>query len=67
MYEREVADRIATKKPAAYGDAVSLVARIERLWPAAGRPDAFGAYVAQLRREHARKRNLMALFARQGW
>lgn len=40
---------------------------VERLYRALGGPEAFTAYVAEVRAEHRRKRNLMALLNGRRW
>lgn len=40
---------------------------VERLYRALGGPEAFTAYVAEVRAEHRRKRNLMAPLDGRRW
>jgi uncharacterized Zn finger protein len=41
--------------------------RVRRLMIAIGMPEAFPPYVAEIRRTHKRKRNLMTLLDQRGW
>lgn len=67
VYEREVFTQIDRKKNDAYRSAVELLARIQRLGDAAGRPERFSDLLERVRREHRAKRNLKALLDKKGW
>jgi uncharacterized Zn finger protein len=58
---------IGAKNNAGSEEAVSLIARIQRLMAAAGEAAAFPAYAAQVRAAHKPKRNLMKLLDQRGW
>lgn len=67
VYEREIERQIDTKTSQGYRAAVDLMARVRRLDERAGRPERFFGFIARVRAEHGRKRNLMALFETKGW
>jgi len=67
IYEREVAALLQPVKSKLYPSAVDLMARIQRLYEAQGRPHGFAAYIARVRAEHGRKSSLMGLMARKRW
>lgn len=67
IWQREVERAIDTKKNPGYQEAVELMARVRRLMTAAGRPDSFAPYAAQVRATHKPKRNLMKLLDKRGW
>ncbi|MBF0182343.1 MAG: hypothetical protein HQM03_20195 [Magnetococcales bacterium] len=50
-----------------YEESVEYLAKIKKLLRTMGKPEDFPAIVADVRNEHRRKRNLMALLDRQKW
>ncbi|MGH8906754.1 MAG: SWIM zinc finger family protein [Egibacteraceae bacterium] len=67
VYAREADALIGTKKARGYRQAVDLIARIERLYGALGRPEEFASYIARVRAEHGRKSSLMTLLRGKRW
>lgn len=67
VYERQIPPLIDRKKNDAYAAAVDLMARVKTLSTDAGDPDRFTRLLADVRRIHKPKRNLMALLNRRGW
>ena len=67
LWQREIEQVIEAKNNHAYTRAVTLIAHVQHLMTAAGRHDDFASYVAQLRRTHKPKRNLMKLFDERSW
>ncbi len=66
VYERAVEDHIDKKNAKAYGEAVKLMARIERLHQAAS-DDAWPPYLADVTTRHRAKRSLIAKIHDKGW
>jgi uncharacterized Zn finger protein len=64
VYVREIAAQIDLKKNDGYRRAVALIDRVRVLHDRLGQPDAFARYLAEIRANHGRKRNLMALIDR---
>jgi uncharacterized Zn finger protein len=67
IYQADVEHTINAKNNDAYRAAVDRLSHIATLMTAAGQPDSFGPYVAEVRRRHKPKRNLMKLFDQRGW
>ena len=67
IYKLEVERAIGAKNNDAYRAAVERLDHIAKLMDAAGQPDAFAPYAAELRVRHKPKRNLMKLFDQRGW
>jgi hypothetical protein len=67
IYEREVDTLIDKKNDAGYRAAVKLMTHIESLQARVDCPDAFVAYIEQVRNTHGRKTNLMRKMAAKGW
>lgn len=67
VWREEVTREIKAMSNPSYANAVATIERIGRLLTAAGREDEFTTYVSGLATQHRRKRNLMKLFAEQGW
>lgn len=59
VYDRSVEDLIDKKNGTSYGEAVKLVARVERLHEAAG-DDGWPPYVADVITRHRAERSLIA-------
>lgn len=67
VYEPHVFAAIDTRKNDGYQRAVELMARIERLAPAAGEPQRWERLRDRVRTEHRAKRNLRKLLEQRGW
>jgi uncharacterized Zn finger protein len=67
VYEREIETLIDKKNDAGYRSAVKLMARVESLHDRLDQPEAFAAYVQEVRAGHCRKTNLMRRVAAKGW
>ena len=67
IWQAQAERAIQAKNNAGYQEAVELMARVNRLMTAAGQPEAFPPYAAQVRATHKPKRNLMKLFDQRGW
>jgi uncharacterized Zn finger protein len=67
VYEREIDALIDRKNDGGYRSAVKLMTHIESLQARLDRPDAFVAYIEQVRGTHGRKTNLMRKMAAKGW
>lgn len=67
IYERAVSAQIDTKNNGGYRAAVDLLARIRTLTAKAGEPQRFTDFLASIKDEHGRKRNLMALIDKKRW
>lgn len=63
LYHREIEAEIGRKNNSAYAEAVELLGEVEPLFEA----DGFADHVADLRRAHRAKRNLLALLTARGW
>ncbi|MEU7811610.1 SWIM zinc finger family protein [Pseudonocardia sp. NPDC049154] len=63
LYQREIEAAIGRKNNSAYAEAIELLGEVEPLFEA----DGFADHLAELRRTHRAKRNLMALLAARGW
>jgi uncharacterized Zn finger protein len=61
VYRDQVEPTIDRKTKADYRDAVALLEKVRELMRRLGREDEFGAYVAEVRARHARKRALLKL------
>lgn len=67
VYEPIVFRWIDVKSDEAYSDAVELMSRMRELCDQANAPARFDALLANVRSNHAAKRNLMKLLDRRGW
>lgn len=67
IYQDDVEATIGAKNNDAYRAAVERLDHIAVLMTAAGQPETFAPYVAQVRTRHKPKRNLMKLFDQRGW
>lgn len=61
VYKREVAATIERRDKHAYAAAIEAMGSVRELLESTGRGDEFAAYVADVRAEHKRKRNLVKL------
>lgn len=66
VYEHAVATLIDRKNAKVYGEAVKLLARIERLHAAAG-DDGRSTYLTDITTRHRAKRSLISKIHDQGW
>lgn len=67
VYQDDVEVTIAAKNNNAYRAAVQQLDHIATLMAAAGQPEAFTPYVAEVRARHKPKWNLMKLLDERGW
>lgn len=67
IYQQDVERAIGAKNNDAYRSAVERLDHISKLMTAAGHPEAFAPYAAEVRARHKPKRNLMKLFDQRGW
>lgn len=67
IYQQDVERAIGARNNDAYRSAVERLDHISKLMTAAGHPDAFAPYAAEVRARHKPKRNLMKLFDQRGW
>lgn len=67
IWQRAIEQSIELKKNHAYDEAVRLMGHVETLLTAAGRVEAFGPYITEIRVRHKPKRNLMKLMDSQRW
>lgn len=67
IYQQDVERAIGAKNNDAYSAAVERLDHIVTLMAAAGQPEAFAPYAAEVRARHKPKRNLMKLFDQRGW
>lgn len=67
IHQADVERVIGAKNNDAYRLAVDRLAHIATLMEAAGRPEAFVPYLAEVRARHKPKRNLMKLFDQRRW
>lgn len=66
IYQQDVERAIGAKNNDAYRSAVERLDHISKLMTAAGHPEAFAPYAAEVRARHKPKRNLIKLFRPAG-
>lgn len=67
IYQQAIAELIDKKKSTAYADAVDLMARVQRLYAAAGDTDGWTTYLGEITARHRQKRSFMAKIRDKGW
>jgi uncharacterized Zn finger protein len=67
VYQDHVAALLRNTGDGVYREAIGFMEKIETLLVRCGQDTAFGAFLAELRATHRRKRNFMKMLDRKGW